>query len=75
MAYQSRMEDTIMSIEEAKQVLQEYQSWRKFKGAPWVNSSEDPDCPDRQKVSEAIDVAITMLNSLTSKPEKEYYGG
>lgn len=60
-----------MTQEKALQILQEYQAWRKY-GGPNIDG---PDCPDRQEVSEAIDTAITMLKSLTTKPEKEYYGG
>lgn len=74
MAYQPRVEVTVMSIEEAIPILRQYKAWREFH-APWTGgTAERPDIPTSQEINEALGVAITMLASLTTKPEKEYYG-
>lgn len=74
MADKSRVEITIMSIEEAIPILRQYKTWREFH-SPWTGgTTERPDIPTSQEINEALGVAITMLASLASKPEKEYYG-
>lgn len=68
------MEVTVMSIEEAIPVLRQYKAWREFH-APWTGSTaERPDIPTSQEINEALGVAITMLTSIVSEPEREYYG-
>ena len=60
-----------MTNKQALEVLRDYQDWRR-------SDCMDPCCPpqpDAFIVGEAIDVAITMLESLVSKVDKDYYGG
>jgi len=74
MARKPRMEITVMSIEEAIPVLRQYKAWREFH-APWTGgTAERPDIPTSQEINEALGVAITMLTSIVSKPDREYYG-
>lgn len=74
MAYKPRVEITVMSIEEAIPILRQYKAWREFH-SPWTGgTTEQPNIPTSQEINEALGVAITMLASLTNKPEKEYYG-
>ena len=56
-----------MSREQALQILRTYRNW----------SIDDPEIPDItiEEMAQAIDIAIEALVHLTSKPEKEYYGG
>lgn len=59
-----------MTTQKALEVLRHFQAWRRYGG----HQSEAPDYPDPKEVGEALDVAIEMLCSLVSKPEREYYG-
>lgn len=60
-----------MTHEKAKQVLLRFNAWRRYRGGP---GTDGPDCPDPFEIGEAIDVAISVLKSITTKPDKEYYG-
>lgn len=57
-------------IKKSLDVLRRFQAWRRYGGIV-----DGPDKPTQQEIGEALDVAITMLNSLVNKPNKEYYGG
>ena len=62
-----------MNREHALQILRNFQEWRRWDGD--IFDPNAPAMPHPFLVGQAIDIAINALVNLTTKPEKEYYGG